>query len=442
MAVGEQHPYKEERMEVGLQDDSVSVAELQWLHDLVAVTTTIDRVAMEFLQEITRNAWIQYEYFRRLEENLDVLRTEMQELGTQGTDIIIALNAEEVVHGKKPKAEVSLWLENVQKITREVSKIEEVYGEVGRDFSFTRIALGKHVVKKIEEVLKLKEKGRFSEGLLADLLPESGRMPTTKLLGRTIAERNLEQIWESLIDNEVKTIGVYGMGGVGKTTIMTHIYNKIKSSGTLGTAIWVTVSNNSSIKRLQNGIARAIELDISDKDDEMRRSVKLFEALKCWEKFVIILDDMWKPFLLEKVGIPEGNAYKVVLTTRSKNVCRGMKCQKKFEVEVLSREEAWTLFKESFGADVVLSKEVERIAKLVTKECGGLPLGIIMVACAMREKDDVREWRNALNDLKCSTTEIEEDSAFRDEDLVKYWIAEGLIDAMGDWEKEQDKGHI
>ncbi|XP_058105782.1 disease resistance protein SUMM2-like [Magnolia sinica] len=429
---------------------------------------------MEFLQDFARNAWVQYDYSRRLEESLDVLKTEIQELSSREADVKNELNTAKVMHGKKPKAEVSLWLENVEKVTSAVTKIEAVYGEVERDFSLPRVALGKRVIKNIEEVVKLKEKGRFSEGILANLLPESGSMPTTKLVGRTTAERNLKQIWESLMDQKVRTIGVYGMGGVGKTTIMTHIYNKIQSSGILGTAIWVTVSNDSSIERLQNGIARVIELELSDEEDEMRRKMKLFEALKRREKFVIILDDMWKSFPLEKVGIPEGNAYKIVLTTRSKNVCRGMKCQKKFEVEVLSREEAWELFKERLGADVVLSSEVEQIAKLVTEECGGLPLGIITVASAMREKDDVREWRNALEELKCSTMEIEgmddqvfpilkfsydrlkskriqscflycalypEDYEFDDEYLVKYWIAEGLIDDMGDWDKTQDKGH-
>ncbi|XP_058106498.1 probable disease resistance protein At1g61300 [Magnolia sinica] len=152
-----------------------------------------------------------------------------------------------------------------------------------------------------------------------------------------------------------------------------------------------------------------------------------------------------------------------------------MNCQKKFEVEVLTREEAWELFKEMLGTNVVFSPEVEQIAKLVIEECGGLPLGIITIASAMREKDDVREWRNALEELKCSTMEIEgmddqpfpilkfsydrlkseriqscflycalypEDYAFDDEELVKYWIAEGLIEDMGYWEKEQDKGRI
>ncbi|XP_058106510.1 disease resistance protein SUMM2-like [Magnolia sinica] len=429
---------------------------------------------MDFILEIAKTAWAEFNYSRSLEDNLVVLKTEMQELSSRQSDIKNALNTVEVMQAKKPKGEVSLWLENVEKITREVTKIEEDSRKAMTYFSLSRLALGKLVVEKIEEVVKLKEKGPKSEGLLADLLPESGSMPMVKLVGGMTAEKNLQRIWESLMDDEIRIIGVHGMGGVGKTTIMTHIYNRIKSSGLFGIAIWVTVSNDSNIRRLQNGIAREIGLELSNEDNEMRRSMKLFEALKRRGKFVIILDDMWKPFPLEKVGIPEGNAYKIVLTTRSKNVCRGMQCQKKFEVKVLSREEAWELFKARLGANMVLSLEVERIANLVTEECGGLALGIITVAGAMREKDDIREWRNALEELKCSTMEIEgmddqvfpilkfsydrlkserirscflycalfpEDYVLHEKVLIKYWIVDGLIDDMGDWEKEQDKGH-
>ncbi|XP_058105911.1 disease resistance protein SUMM2-like [Magnolia sinica] len=301
--------------------------------------------AMEFFWETaknaTKNAWDQYNYSRSLQENLHVLKNEMRELSSREADIKNELNIAKILYGKKPKEEVNLWLENVEKIISEVTKIEEDSRQVRRYYLLSHLALGKLVIKKIEEVVKLKEKGQFSEGLLAYLLPESGSMPTAKLMGGMTAERNLERIWEFVTDHDVRTIGVYGMGGVGKTTIMTHVYNRIiKSSIIFGIAIWVTVSNNFNIERLQNDIARGIGLKFSNEEDEMRKSMKLFEALKRMEKFVIILDDVWRPFPLEKVGIPEGSAYKIILTTRSKHVCRGMKCHKKFEVEVLPKEEA------------------------------------------------------------------------------------------------------
>ena len=45
---------------------------------------------------------------------------------------------------------------------------------------------------------------------------------------------------------------------------------------------------------------------------------------------------------------------------------------------------------------------MEQIAKSITKECDGLPLGIITMAGNMKGVDDIREWRDALEDLRQS----------------------------------------
>jgi disease resistance protein RPS2 len=55
-----------------------------------------------------------------------------------------------------------------------------------------------------------------------DLLPTS----STKLVGRAF-EENRNMIWSWLMDDEVLTIGVYGMEGVGKTTMLQYIHNEL-----------------------------------------------------------------------------------------------------------------------------------------------------------------------------------------------------------------------
>jgi disease resistance protein RPS2 len=72
---------------------------------------------------------------------------------------------------------------------------------------------------------------------------------------------------------------------------------------------------------------------------------------------------------------------------------------------------------------------VEQIAKSITKECDGLPLGIITMAGAMKGVDDINEWRNALEDLRqlrVRQDDMEED-VFPREDLIAYLIDEGVI---------------
>jgi disease resistance protein RPS2 len=68
---------------------------------------------------------------------------------------------------------------------------------------------------------------------------------------------------------------------------------------------------------------------------------------------------------------------------------------------------------EKLKHDVELSPEVEQIAKSVTTECAGLPLGIITMAGSMRGVDDLHEWRNTLEKLKESKVRDMEDEGFR-----------------------------
>ncbi|PKI43970.1 hypothetical protein CRG98_035646 [Punica granatum] len=53
------------------------------------------------------------------------------------------------------------------------------------------------------------------------------RMLAPKLVGR---DRIVDELWGYLTTNDILRIGVYGMGGVGKTTTMKHLYNKVHGS--------------------------------------------------------------------------------------------------------------------------------------------------------------------------------------------------------------------
>lgn len=142
---------------------------------------------------------------------------------------------------------------------------------------------------------------------------------------------------------------------------------------------------------------------------------------------------------------------------------------------MLSNEEAWDLFKHKVGEAVVSSLRIEAVAKEITKECGGLPLAIATVGRALRKEYNVRQWRTALRELQNSTTSIDgmenhvfsrlrfsyerlkdditrscflycavypKDHHINVEELIRYWIYEGLLGNLGDMETKMQQGYM
>ncbi|KAK4253624.1 hypothetical protein QN277_010273 [Acacia crassicarpa] len=220
------------------------------------------------------------------------------------------------------------------------------------------------------------------------------------LIGRKF-QRYTEQIMEWIEDDKVSAIGVWGMGGSGKTALASHIYDKLLEGGDIK-VIWVTVSQN-SIYNLQKVIARSIKLDIAEEFEVKIIAKKIFQAFKEMKKCVVILDDVWDHFSLQDVGFPmSDNRIKLILTTRIQEVCQGMGCDQKNErkVEFLDKKDSWALFKKSIGSYEGFSLEVKRIAQNVADECEGLPLAIVRIATSMKGKKHVGEWSYMLKCLQ------------------------------------------
>jgi disease resistance protein RPS2 len=296
---------------------------------------------------------------------------------------------------------------------------------------------------------------------------------STKLVGRAF-EENKNVICSLLMDDKSSIIAIYGMGGVGKTTILQHIHNELLERRDVSHSVyWVTVSRDFSINRLQNLVATCLDLDLSREDDNLRRAVKLSKELVKKEKWILILDDLWNSFELYVVGIPVNlKGCKLIMTTRSEKVCKHMNSQHKIKLKPLSERESWTLFMEKFGDDKALSPEVEQLAVDVARECAGLPLGIITVARSLRGVHDLHEWRNTLKKLRESKFKDMEDEVFRllrfsydqlddltlqqcllycalfpedhiieRDDLINYLIDEGIMKGMRSSQAAFDEGH-
>ncbi|XVF78216.1 hypothetical protein PTKIN_Ptkin14bG0112500 [Pterospermum kingtungense] len=405
-----------------------------------------------------------------LDKKMNDLKRKLERLNAAKEDTESRMSIE--LHPKKKlKKEVDLWFRNVERINDEIRYLQQEFGEknvVSRGF------LKRNVCKKMQEFEELFQQGKFHDTLVVDNPGWIGQtVLTTGLFGQA-AEVCMKEIWACLMDADVQKIGLCGMGGIGKTTIMKVVHNQLLKTKKFDIVIWITVSKEPNIIKLQDRIARAMEKTLQEDEDKTIRAGMICEMLSRKEKYVLILDDMWDKLSLEEVGIPEpSNGSKLLVTTRLLDVCHYLDCRE-VRVPTLSKEDAWLLFSEKVGQDVADHPDLSPIVKSVAEECDGLPLAIVTIAGSMKGVCNIHEWRNALHELNRHVKSVNgmeekvfhqlqfsydrlqdekikhcflccalfpEDCEMDIDELIQLWIAEGLVEEMGSMQREIDKGH-
>ncbi|KAK0577715.1 hypothetical protein LWI29_037462 [Acer saccharum] len=101
---------------------------------------------------------------------------------------------------------------------------------------------------------------------------KDGKLPTIQVKEwlRNVEDFMLEvELMQVVIDllknNGVQRIGVWGTGGVGKTTVVKNMNNRLKTDSSLppfGMVIWATVSKKLDLKTVQLQIAERLNLQI------------------------------------------------------------------------------------------------------------------------------------------------------------------------------------
>ncbi|KAM5550480.1 hypothetical protein ABKV19_027571 [Rosa sericea] len=215
----------------------------------------------------------------------------------------------------------------------------------------------------------------------------------------------MNKVMKALTDDEISAVGVYGMGGVGKTSMVRHVAAKVCKNGTFNHWIIVAISQRPDLRKIQGTLADFLGVKL-DKETEDGRAATLHKEIMRRVKLLIIVDDVWERTELSSIGIPSYKELqkcksKVLLTTRRLNVCHAMKCQEKIALKVLSEKDSWTLFLRNAGITPFESTTFENVARRVAGECKGLPIALIAVARALGD-EDLKEWEKAAQRLEKS----------------------------------------
>ncbi|XP_040372829.1 probable disease resistance protein At4g27220 isoform X2 [Rosa chinensis] len=221
------------------------------------------------------------------------------------------------------------------------------------------------------------------------------------------------KVVNALKKDEATTIGVYGMGGVGKTTMVKYVGAQAQKCRLFNQVIMAVVSQNPDLMKIQETFAELLGLKLEEKTD-IGRASKLKEKILKGTGILIILDDIWKSIDFSSIGIPSHNELqrcnsKVLLTTRKLSVCHSMDCHANIHLNILSEEDSWSLFvKEARKYPLDKSSTFYDVARKVAGECAGLPVALIAVARGLRDKC-LDGWKEAARRLQASQPPNPED---------------------------------
>ncbi|RZC01706.1 uncharacterized protein LOC114418379 [Glycine soja] len=377
----------------------------------------------------------QLAYILRCRQNVDELLTSFESLELEKESIDRRCDQAQN-NLQNIEAKVKEWSRKVDEFKTELEKFRNDEGHTKTGLSnvlflfpyfWNRHRLGRQA-KKMAEIVKnlIDESAKFNDVSYTDNLTSNDfTLSNPGYMGFASRHSTVEKIIAKLEDSSVRMIGLHGSGGMGKTTLIKAIAKKAMEKKLFNVVAISEITANPNPQKIQEDIASALRLRLEG-EGENSRAHRLMTRLKQEkENTLIILDDLWDRLDLNKLGIPldgdvddndlntkTSNAKqgpkeatkekslgdymgcKILLTSRDKNVLTDkMEVKSTFYVEELDDDDALRLFRKEARIQGEMSQWKQEIVK---KYCAGLPMAIVTVGRALREKSD-SEWEKLKN---------------------------------------------
>ncbi|XBJ28240.1 hypothetical protein VPH35_005376 [Triticum aestivum] len=277
-----------------------------------------------------------------------------------------------------------------------------------------------------------------------------------------------EEVATRLLDSrkKFKVVSIFGFGGLGKTTLAKQVYDKISSQ--FDCKAFFSVSQRPDMTELLNNLQ--LKLKMKDPDSSRTRKVddiieELREHLKK-KRYLIVADDVWDQSAWNTISCAfreDDNGSRVIVTTRVERVA-GAACQNDcegiYKLKPLNEQNSrMLLLNRIFGSEHDCPFQLEEVVAEILKKCHGLPLAVITIASLLASEERSRNaWESIRGFLGTQTSAnpslremksilnlsymhlparlracllylgmyLEDREILRD-DLVRQWIAEGLL---------------
>ncbi|XP_078153420.1 putative disease resistance RPP8-like protein 2 isoform X2 [Carex rostrata] len=352
-----------------------------------------------------------------------------------------------MMESMKKKLKTTKELPVVHKLVHEITKIQTRLTEI----ETSRVRYGINTLGEDSGEIKLP----IRPPVLPDIDPD--------IVG---FKEDQDNIVKELLDETTKTrsvVSIWGVGGLGKTTLAQKVYNCDDIKTQFELRIWVAISQKFELIDILRKVAKQLQLPIDPSKQSNDFLTEIHGSLRD-KKYLIVFDDVWTDELWTQIGeaLPnKNNGSRVLITTRSSEVAKDADptCEP-YKLGFLTKELSVELFLKkalpNHDPNKSTFNDLCDITDQFVQKCGALPLALVVLGGLLsRKPHNYIAWSKVLQTMswhandgkKCSEiigTSYEdlpfalkscflyfaafpEDCDIDAESLIRMWVAEGFI---------------
>ena len=209
----------------------------------------------------------------------------------------------------------------------------------------------------------------------------------------------LESCLALWLKDDVRSIGFWAMGGMGKTTLAKVAYKMFSTE--FDDFCFIDDVREKDLFLLQkvliSQILKETNLNIQNKLDGEHMIKKLLR----YKKVLLVLDDVDESNKLTKLVKSDwfGSGSRIIITTRDKQLLKEFSVDEIFEVKALNYKDARCLFRSKAFKKEQCPDEYLKLSESFLEYVNGLPLALEVLGSFLLEKN-IAEWKCALEMLK------------------------------------------